>query len=72
MPEVPAPLHIASALGRKVIGLYSPAQPIHPGRWMPVGSQANFIENETSILNGYLDIQPEKVIQQTEELFGSE
>lgn len=34
------PLHIASALGIKAIGLYSPRMPIHPGRWMPIGEHA--------------------------------
>lgn len=35
------PLHIAAALGKKAIGLFSPKRPIHPGRWMPVGKQAH-------------------------------
>lgn len=35
------PLHIASALGKKAIGLYAPKRPIHPGRWMPVGQHAH-------------------------------
>lgn len=34
------PLHIASALGKKAIGLFSPQRPIHPGRWAPVGTRA--------------------------------
>ena len=50
------PLHIASALGTIAIGLYSPARPIHPGRWMPVGEQAHFIENDEAILDGVLSI----------------
>jgi heptosyltransferase-3 len=37
------PLHIAAALGRKAIGLYSPMRPIHPGRWMPVGKDAHYL-----------------------------
>lgn len=37
------PLHIASALGRHAIGLYSPKRPIHPGRWSPVGKNAHII-----------------------------
>ncbi len=37
------PLHIAAALGKGVIGLYSPKRPIHPGRWSPVGTNAHFI-----------------------------
>jgi len=34
------PLHIAAALNKKAIGLYSPKRPIHPGRWKPVGQHA--------------------------------
>lgn len=37
------PLHIASALGKKAIGLFAPMRPIHPGRWMPVGGKANYL-----------------------------
>lgn len=37
------PLHIASALGKKAIGLYSPKRPIHPGRWSPIGKNARVI-----------------------------
>jgi heptosyltransferase III len=35
------PLHIASALGKKAIGLFAPMRPIHPGRWMPLGRDAH-------------------------------
>ena len=37
------PLHIASALGKKAIGLFAPMRPIHPGRWKPIGKQANYL-----------------------------
>lgn len=37
------PLHIASALGKKAIGLFAPMRPIHPGRWMPVGEKASYL-----------------------------
>lgn len=37
------PLHIASALGKKAIGLFAPMRPIHPGRWMPVGEKAGYL-----------------------------
>lgn len=37
------PLHIASALGKKAIGLFAPMRPIHPGRWMPVGENAKHL-----------------------------
>ena len=37
------PLHIAAALGKKAIGLFAPMRPIHPGRWKPIGKQANYL-----------------------------
>lgn len=37
------PLHIASALGRLALGIYPPMKPIHPGRWRPVGQQAQVL-----------------------------
>lgn len=37
------PLHIAAALGKLAIGLYSPKRPIHPGRWSPIGKNARVI-----------------------------
>ena len=40
------PLHIAAALNKKAIGLFSPKRPIHPGRWMPVGRKAHYIVSD--------------------------
>lgn len=37
------PLHIASALGKKAIGLFAPMRPIHPGRWKPVGEKTKYL-----------------------------
>ena len=37
------PLHIASALGKKAIGLFAPMRPIHPGRWKPIGTDAHYL-----------------------------
>jgi heptosyltransferase-3 len=37
------PLHIAAALGKVAVGLFSPKRPIHPGRWMPVGKNAHYL-----------------------------
>lgn len=37
------PLHIAAALGSYALGLYAPMRPIHPGRWAPVGENAQFL-----------------------------
>ncbi|NJM15846.1 MAG: glycosyltransferase family 9 protein [Bacteroidales bacterium] len=37
------PLHIASALGKKAIGIYPSIKPMHAGRWRPIGPQAQAI-----------------------------
>jgi len=34
------PLHIASALGKRAIGIFAPMRPIHAGRWAPIGANA--------------------------------
>jgi len=37
------PLHIASALGKKTLGLYPNQLPVQPSRWKPIGQNANYI-----------------------------
>ena len=37
------PLHIAAALNKKSVGLFSPMRPMHPGRWAPVGDHAGVL-----------------------------
>jgi ADP-heptose:LPS heptosyltransferase len=37
------PLHIASAMGIKAIGIYPPIRPMHPGRWKPIGKKAEVL-----------------------------
>ncbi len=37
------PLHLAAALGKLAVGLYPPIQPMHPGRWAPIGQNAYFL-----------------------------
>lgn len=37
------PLHIAAALGKRAIGLFSSRRPIHPGRWRPLGIDAHYL-----------------------------
>jgi ADP-heptose:LPS heptosyltransferase len=37
------PLHIAAAAGIHALGLFAPIRPVHPGRWAPVGKQAEFV-----------------------------
>jgi ADP-heptose:LPS heptosyltransferase len=34
------PLHIAAALNKTAIGLFSSKRPMHPGRWAPIGLKA--------------------------------
>jgi ADP-heptose:LPS heptosyltransferase len=36
-------LHIAAALGKKVIGIYAPMRPIFPARWAPLGTNATYL-----------------------------
>lgn len=36
-------LHLASALGKRALGIYSPMKPIHPGRWMPLGRHSTYL-----------------------------
>jgi len=40
------PLHIAAALGKYVLGLYPPIKPMHPGRWAPIGKNADYLVQE--------------------------
>jgi ADP-heptose:LPS heptosyltransferase len=37
------PLHIAGLCGIKAIGLFSSKRPIHPGRWRPLGKNAEAV-----------------------------
>ena len=37
------PLHIAAMLGKLAIGIYPPIQPMHPGRWAPIGENAHVL-----------------------------
>ena len=40
------PLHIAAALQKTAIGLFSPKRPIHPGRWGPIGLNAHAVVDD--------------------------
>lgn len=42
------PLHIAAALGKKAVGLFAPMRPIHPGRWKPLGKEADYLVKPVS------------------------
>jgi ADP-heptose:LPS heptosyltransferase len=37
------PLHIAAALGKRVVGIYAPMRPIFPQRWAPLGKNATYL-----------------------------
>ncbi|MET0323179.1 MAG: glycosyltransferase family 9 protein [Duganella sp.] len=39
------PLHLAAALGRPVVGLFPPIEPIHPVRWAALGIRAHNLVN---------------------------
>lgn len=62
------PLHIASAMNKKAIGLYSERRPIHPGRWMPIGANATYLSKS---LEGASDRELDDLIKQItpEEVF---
>jgi ADP-heptose:LPS heptosyltransferase len=55
------PLHIASALGIRAIGLYPSKRPMHPGRWMPLGINTSYLEDGNSEQKESLEISPEAV-----------
>jgi len=40
------PLHLAAALGRKTIGLFSMRRPIFPARWAPLGPDAHALVHD--------------------------
>ncbi|MGB0402529.1 MAG: glycosyltransferase family 9 protein [Salibacteraceae bacterium] len=47
------PLHLAAALNLHALGLYSCKRPIHPGRWAPIGKNADYLvtQNEEDSLD---------------------
>ena len=55
------PLHIASAVGIRAIGLYPSRRPMHPGRWMPLGVKATYLEDGNLGEKENLEISPEAV-----------
>jgi ADP-heptose:LPS heptosyltransferase len=44
------PLHMAGLLDKKAIGLFSPRRPIHPGRWMPLGTKSQALVHDENCL----------------------
>ncbi len=57
------PLHIASAVGIRTIGLYPSKRPMHPGRWMPLGAKACYLEDGNIEAEESLEISPEAVLK---------
>ena len=63
------PLHIAAALGKQALGIFPPIRPMHPGRWMPLGINADYIVQtepcsdcrKGGACHCMLDISPEMV-----------
>ena len=53
------PLHIAAALGKRVVGLYAPMRPIHPGRWEPIGPNARALVIDKDCSDCKKDLQCE-------------
>lgn len=60
------PLHIAAALGKPVVGLFSDRRPIHAGRWAPLGERAMYLEGKVDE-QGILRIKPESVFKRVSE-----
>lgn len=65
------PLHIAAATGINAIGIFAPMRPIHPGRWQPVGKNADYVVinkecnkcQKSEICECILEITPKTVFQ---------
>jgi ADP-heptose:LPS heptosyltransferase len=57
------PLHIASSVGIRAIGLYPSKRPMHPGRWMPLGLKATYLEDGVVDDATALNISAEEVFE---------
>jgi ADP-heptose:LPS heptosyltransferase len=68
------PLHIAAALGIKAVGIYPPIEPMHPGRWKPLGINATWLVKDvicnkcrrTTSCECITSIKPEQVVEELE------
>lgn len=64
------PLHIAAACEVHAIGLYTPQRPMHPGRWKPLGTNANYLEASSHPSEGqFLAIKANEVVELIERFF---
>lgn len=67
------PLHIAAALGKSAIGIYSERKPVHPGRWSPIGNNSKVLsKNKLGASGEELDtlvqeVKPEDVLKLLED-----
>lgn len=58
------PLHLASALGIRAVGLYSSRRPLHPGRWRPISEKAIVLEDGiTEVGPKELEISVQRVVE---------
>ena len=57
------PLHIASAVGIRAVGLYPSKRPMHPGRWRPLGERAAYLEDGVVDEAAVLNISAEEVFE---------
>lgn len=56
------PLHIASSVGIKCLGLYPAQRPMHAGRWAPIGKNSSFLSETTPHESAFLDIPTQLVV----------
>ncbi|MFK8036646.1 MAG: glycosyltransferase family 9 protein [Crocinitomicaceae bacterium] len=65
------PLHIAGLCNINCVGLFTTRRPLHSGRWRPLGSKVNVIEEKhESERNQNLDITVKSVKEKIEEISG--
>jgi hypothetical protein len=50
-------------VGIRAIGLYPSQRPMHPGRWMPLGAKATYLEDGNLGEKESLEISPEAVLK---------
>lgn len=50
------PLHLAAALGTRVVGLYGSEAPVWPERWRPIGPQVSVLTAQALASDGGLDL----------------
>ncbi len=56
------PLHLAAALGTRVVGLYGTEAPVWPERWRPLGAHVTVLTASQLAADGGLDVSVEAVV----------